>query len=962
MTTYYVSSEIGNDNNAGTSATAPLATLQAAANQVKPGDTVEVMNGTYTGPVYGDVLDITTSGTASAPITFEAAPGQTPVINSSGCWNAINIKASYIIVNGFTVVGDAANYTLQTALAGYSTGNANLDGNGIAINPTTTVPVPNHITIENNTVYNEPGGGIYTEGADYVQILNNVVRNNANWSAFGNSGISVSTSANSDTNPGVHDIISGNFVYNNAQLVPTNGGNTITDGEGIILDTNPGFVGEILVQNNTVYGNGGPGIEAFLTDNAVITGNTIYGNNTQNVQAPSNAQIFINQSNNVTVTNNIFNPNDHTPPNPPVITGDTVDINAVTLTGTAEPNSTINVYDNSAQLPGSATTDANGQWIFTTGLLANGSQSFTATATDAGLNVSQPSSPPFVINVNAPPNLVVNGSFQADSFDGWTLSGNYGQSTYGPQVFIDTNAESGRYAAGMGSIGSDGILSQSIATTPGQQYTVSFWLQNEGGGPNDFTAKWNGQALLALTNSAAFGYTEYTYTVTATGSTTTLEFDARQDPSRWDLDNISVTPIGTQPPATAVTQVVESPSSGDLDTGKTVTLTLNFNAPVTVTGTPTLSLNDNGIATYTGGSGSVLNFSYTVGSTDSNVSALAATGVNLPNSATITDAGGNAANLSLTGLTQTGPQIDTTIPTVSSVAESPSSGVLNVGNTVTLTLNLSEVVTVTGTPTPTLTLNDGGIATYTDGSGTSSLNFSYTVGSTDSNVPALAATRVNLPNGATVEDGGGNIANLSLSGLTQIGPQIDTTISDPDGPEAPVLTPTSPQALTVNAGSSVPFPPISVTAIDSDDTISVTISGLKRYESITDNLDGITFHPRHGSVTLTAAEVNSGLTLNSTYGGSGQPVNTLTVTAINSTAGETGTSAALTITVTDPPANSSTNVDGVTTLFAQTAAALLAQFGAAGFQNGTHNGGPVGAPLSQAHSTEDTQFLAKPHG
>src|SRR5579871_4984245 len=121
MTTYYVSSETGISGNAGTSSDAPLATLQAAANLVKPGDTVEVMNGTYTGSAGGDVLDITTSGTASAPITFEAAPGQTPVINSSGAWQGINIEASYVVVNGFTVVGDAANYNLQSATAGYST-------------------------------------------------------------------------------------------------------------------------------------------------------------------------------------------------------------------------------------------------------------------------------------------------------------------------------------------------------------------------------------------------------------------------------------------------------------------------------------------------------------------------------------------------------------------------------------------------------------------------------------------------------------------------------------------------------------------------------------------------------------------------------------------------------------------------------------------------------------------------
>ena len=106
-------------------------------------------------------------------------------------------------------------------MAGYSTGNPSLDGNGIGINSTSSVPLPNHITIENNTVYDEPGGGIYTEGADYVQILNNVVYDNAHWSAYGNSGISISASANSDTNSGVHIVISGNIVYDNAQLVPT---------------------------------------------------------------------------------------------------------------------------------------------------------------------------------------------------------------------------------------------------------------------------------------------------------------------------------------------------------------------------------------------------------------------------------------------------------------------------------------------------------------------------------------------------------------------------------------------------------------------------------------------------------------------------------------------------------------------------------------------------------------------
>ena len=42
--------------------------------------------------------------------------------------------------------------------------------------------------------------------------------------------------------------------------------------------------------------------------------------------------------------------------------------------------------------------------------------------------------------------------------------------------------------------------------------------------------------------------------------------------------------------------------------------------------------------------------------------------------------------------------------------------------------------------TPTLTLNDGGTATYTGGSGTSALTFSYTVGA-GQNTPDLDGDR-----------------------------------------------------------------------------------------------------------------------------------------------------------------------------------------------------------------------------
>ena len=151
-------------------------------------------------------------------------------------------------------------------------------------------------------------------------------------------------------------------------------------------------------------------------------------------------------------------------------------------------------------------------------------------------------------------------------------------------------------------------------------------------------------------------------------------------------------------------------------------------------GTPTLTLNDGGTATYSGGSGTnALTFSYTVGA-GQNTPDLMVTAVNL-DGATVQDGAGNAANLSLAGLTQGSPQIDTTAPTVTSVVA--TAGDYDTGKTVTLTLAMSEAVTVIGTPT--LTLNDGGTATYSGGSGTSALTFSYTVGA-GQNTSTLAAT------------------------------------------------------------------------------------------------------------------------------------------------------------------------------------------------------------------------------
>ena len=67
--------------------------------------------------------------------------------------------------------------------------------------------------------------------------------------------------------------------------------------------------------------------------------------------------------------------------------------NTLTLTGTAEANSTVKVYDG-ATLLGSATANGSGAWSYTTAALANGAHSLTATATDAAGNTGVASSAP----------------------------------------------------------------------------------------------------------------------------------------------------------------------------------------------------------------------------------------------------------------------------------------------------------------------------------------------------------------------------------------------------------------------------------------------------------------------------------------------------------------------------------------------------------------------------------------
>jgi hypothetical protein len=312
--TYYVS-PTGSDSNNGTSASSPYQTIPKAAGRTKPGDTVYVMSGSY-GPFM-----ISRSGSASGGyITYKAYPGQHPTINKTGqIWDAIQLQAtvgpSYIVIDGFNIVGDAQSITLSQALsaADYNnTTNGNCIGAGAG---------SNHIIIRNNNISYCPGAGIAVFG-DYIQIYWNVIHHNSYWSPFDTSGVTVA-GKDSDSNTGPKIFVYDNILYNNQNYVcnkfQTNPCE-ITDGEGIIVDSNKNynFKGRVEIYNNISYNNGGPGITVHRSQHVDVVNNTTYLNSISAAEpapftAPPRGDVAVTSSSDVNVINNIIYGSPNTP-------------------------------------------------------------------------------------------------------------------------------------------------------------------------------------------------------------------------------------------------------------------------------------------------------------------------------------------------------------------------------------------------------------------------------------------------------------------------------------------------------------------------------------------------------------------------------------------------------------------------------------------------------------------------
>jgi len=145
-------------------------------------------------------------------------------------------------------------------------------------------------------------------------------------------------------------------------------------------------------------------------------------------------------------------------------------------------------------------------------------------------------------------NLVLNGSFESNggSFANWNVANNSGFLAIDSGTILSAPAQNGSYAALFGGSVPD-TISQSVPTTSGLTYDVSFWV-NDRFGSSALSVSWGSSQLLNLANSYTSetsgqfdnGWVDFNFLVPASSSSENLKF-AGSSGTALGVDNVSVT-------------------------------------------------------------------------------------------------------------------------------------------------------------------------------------------------------------------------------------------------------------------------------------------------------------------------------------------------------------------------------------------------------------------------------------
>ena len=405
-------------------------------------------------------------------------------------------------------IDSSGNLTLANCtVAGNSATNSYEGGGGIDNDGTLTV---NQSTISGNSADNSNGGGIFNDGS--TTATNSIIANNT---ATGGLGPDYS---DDDSN---HDFANGALYFggvNLVQVAPYVDG--FLTGTYVTAPPNLAPLGNYGGPTHTMPPlPGSPAIGA-----GSLAANT-FTNDQRGYPRTQNGMIDIGAVELPTLQFTA-SPTNGTAPLQVQFTSTNVDSDGSPIT---QWNWSFNDgYTGTNQNP--AHIYAGG--IFTPALVVTNSLGLTLAASGPSITVA------FSVE------LVLNGGFETGDFTVWTLSGgDPGNNFVDNGTVTGILPYTGSYLAALGSYGSLSFLSQSLATTLGTSYLLSFWLNSPDGlTPNQFLVSWNENTLFDEKNLPALGWTNLQFVVTATGTNTVLQFGFRDDPSYLGLDDISVVP------------------------------------------------------------------------------------------------------------------------------------------------------------------------------------------------------------------------------------------------------------------------------------------------------------------------------------------------------------------------------------------------------------------------------------
>lgn len=278
----YVSTS-GKDTNAGT-ASAPLRTIQRAANLARPGAVVHVAPGTYS-----ETITATVNGTASARIRFVSDTKHGAILKpASGAYTMWTQRGGYTDIEGFQLNGtgsstvrigiymNGGNSSVKNSWihdVATTSGCDNRGGGGIVVDQSRGSAYQNYDVI-NNKVHNVGGGCGYIQGIYHSssgKIINNIVYKTSQGINMGHDDHNILVMNNTLFGNSGYGVYFGGCkeAYNNG--CPTRG---------------------IRINNNIIYANGG-GISGPITSEDVgnnVANNLVYANRTNfDLAAPSSA-------------------------------------------------------------------------------------------------------------------------------------------------------------------------------------------------------------------------------------------------------------------------------------------------------------------------------------------------------------------------------------------------------------------------------------------------------------------------------------------------------------------------------------------------------------------------------------------------------------------------------------------------------------------------------------------------